>query len=392
MTKKILIFLMVGIFLLVLTGCQTEENKELIERYEAQAIINSKNYLKDKYNITAEVTGVKAYLNCEGFFYCFQAPPSGNVKVTFHYKDVDFDVFINGNKETLDGTDNYQYDTIKNDVENYFKNFFNNEPQEIVVDLTFYPHGSNMEYGIKELYHSDGIEMFKYIQLVKIYFLEKDSLELLELDSLTDEIINGEVLLLNFKSKEDYLDFKGSNGTLNFYFEYPYNSGYIYTKDIMKISYHYSKYYSFENITNYEDEIYIYLPRENRKIDVDVIIPDNISNYTESHELLKGKEIQYLSKSFAVKCNKQHFSSPRSSNIYLYIYFDRRKLKINDINKVFFATSWYENGIKKYLVEYDGYDYNNGNVKKTNLYYFYSKAYFNCDEDTDIVFSLISIS
>ncbi len=110
--KRNILLIIISIFLFSLTGC-TYSYDELREMkiHEKQGKANALNYIKEKYGFDAKVVEV----DCDkvaSFVFDFTPISTGEVFVTMEHEGKNFYVFISGEEETTDGTDNYQYEEI----------------------------------------------------------------------------------------------------------------------------------------------------------------------------------------------------------------------------------------------------------------------------------------
>ncbi len=110
--KRNIWLIIISIFLFSFTGC-TYSYGELreIKTHEKQGKENALNYIKEKYAFDAKVVEV----DCDkvaSFVFDFTPVSTGEVFVTMEHEGKTFYVFISGEEETTEGTDNYQYEEI----------------------------------------------------------------------------------------------------------------------------------------------------------------------------------------------------------------------------------------------------------------------------------------
>ena len=87
-----------------------------MENVEELGSQNAINYIKDKYGISAEIENIEICKDREeGNSF---PPPNGYVLLSMRYRDKSFTVQINGENETLEGIDDFQYELITADAKN----------------------------------------------------------------------------------------------------------------------------------------------------------------------------------------------------------------------------------------------------------------------------------
>lgn len=97
---------------LLLTACDSREQKALNAQREAQASANAQAYIKQKYGFTAAVTNAEVDRR-HGWI---STQPLSDVLVQMQYENRDFTVYITGEGESVSGADNYQAEEIRQAV------------------------------------------------------------------------------------------------------------------------------------------------------------------------------------------------------------------------------------------------------------------------------------
>ena len=109
MKKIILSVVMAAI---VLTGCDSKEQKKLNKQYISTAKSNAVKYIEDKYGFTPEVRSAEQ----EREYGWINSTPLSTVYVRMNHDGRDFGVYIDGATDNTDGSDNYQ----SKDIADYF--------------------------------------------------------------------------------------------------------------------------------------------------------------------------------------------------------------------------------------------------------------------------------
>lgn len=94
---------------MLLTGCDSAEQKAQNAEWEAQASENAKAYIMQKYGFSAEVREAKV----DRMRGMFGTTPISDVFVDMRYDKRDFTVYITGQKESTEGSDSYQAEEIE---------------------------------------------------------------------------------------------------------------------------------------------------------------------------------------------------------------------------------------------------------------------------------------
>ena len=193
--------------ILLLGGCATAEQKEEYKKIEAQAKTNAINYIRDKYDIEAEV--VKAVAEKVGGDAIPSNDPTGFATVTLKSDDKEFDVYITGEEKSDAGKDNFQKELICEELAKEAEQICDFEAEEIYYEtitvncqlmINSYYDGENLDEIIDEI-----SEQVSY----KIVTLSAD-LNSYEVEDLRDELlICNQIYILNCDNEESFEQVKG---------------------------------------------------------------------------------------------------------------------------------------------------------------------------------------
>ena len=106
------VFMVLCVPYLLLTACDTKEQKEQNAKWEEQASFNAQAYIKQKYGFAAEVTEATVDRR-QGWI---SSQPLSDVFVEMRHDNRDFTVFITGEENSVDGADTYQAEEIRQAV------------------------------------------------------------------------------------------------------------------------------------------------------------------------------------------------------------------------------------------------------------------------------------
>ena len=184
MKKKFIVLAFAVAMIATLNGCLSKEQKEEAKKYEKQAEENAVEYVKEKYDIDARVTG--SQFNRTGMF---GDAVSTYVDVEMEYEDKKFDVYVVGDKEWADVgeqykkycCDNYQYDEIYDDLKVYVKEETNVDIEEILI--WYNSTESRRKDHMTELYYDGNLEYFLEEQCVNVVIVTTDE-EIGDFDSI----------------------------------------------------------------------------------------------------------------------------------------------------------------------------------------------------------------
>ena len=239
--KKMIYSIICLLLLIVITGCAfSNEEKQKRENYFTQAKENAVNYVQNKYGFKPEVGTAKCtFVNSDSF----ASNCNEEIIVTVGYNDKWFKVLINGSYETIEGSDNYQYDQISKDIINLIRSDFG-APYKYQV---YYGYEAE---GIIETYYngnnlSEIIEK-NYVMSV-VEYINRESLESLEYKLKSSKYSRySELYIVNYKSLDSYK--KTSTHTYNIkgsYMEEDFYENSDYLKDVITSGYGKTKYYNF---------------------------------------------------------------------------------------------------------------------------------------------------
>ncbi|MBQ4283126.1 MAG: hypothetical protein IJB96_04275 [Lachnospira sp.] len=114
--KKIITICLIALMMCLLSGCtgcgDSPEQKAINKDNIARAKENAINYVKEKYNISAEVSDAILDRN----YGLFSSTPTSKVLVKMKYDDRNFNVYIDGESPNTNGYDDYQKDSISDAV------------------------------------------------------------------------------------------------------------------------------------------------------------------------------------------------------------------------------------------------------------------------------------
>lgn len=369
MLKRAVYLLIVSLTILSLTGCYSSEKSKLAKQYREQGRINALNYVNEKYGFDVKVKSVKEEKICSSVWGCMDSSPSGNVIVKLNANGKDFSVYVTGEEASVDAYDNYQMDYIEKDLIDFFKN-------NISIDLYDYKLSFNSN-GIKEYYDGNLEVMLSYISSLELYYVGENDLSNLNLDIVERflQAYNGTLNLINFKTTtkcEDYKNATIDNMSL---------SSNIY-KDTSLQLYHGEKtFYNYNNISNYNNEVYVYSSQDDNIYEISTSNLDSIDNYRKLYSNLSDKKIEQITTAYAI----------RSSSSLLYIYFPIDKVNVKEDDDILYVSECYVNGKKKYYM--DGYYglKSSTEIGRVGNYYIVQERYY-CDVNSEIVFALLSVS
>ncbi len=373
MLKRAVYLLIVSLTIFSLTGCYSSEKSKLAKQYREQGRINALNYVNEKYGFDVKVKSVKEEKICSSVWGCMDSSPSGNVIVKLNANGKDFSVYVTGEEASVDAYDNYQMDYIEKDLIDFFKN-------NISIDLYDYKLSFNSN-GIKEYYDGNLEAMLSYISGLELYYVGENDLNNLNLDVVERflQSYNGTLDLINFKTTTKCEDYK--NATIDNMSLSSSNMKNIYKDSSLQLYHGERTFYNYNNISNYNNEVYVYSSQDDNIYEISVSNLDNIDNYRELYSNLSDKKIEQVTMAYAI---------PSSSSL-LYIYFPIDKVNAKKDDDILYVSECYVNGEKQYYM--DGY-YGSGSrieIGRVGNYYIAQERYY-CDADAEIVFALLRIS
>lgn len=366
--------LLILLLLFLPTGCYSSEEKKLAEQYRKQGEINAINYIKKKYGFNVEVKSIEEETFCSNLWGCLDSSPSGNVTLKLNANKKDFYVYITGKEESVDGSDSYQKDEIEKDFIEFLKN-------SISIDLYDYSIGFNKN-GIKEYYDNNLEDFISYISSLKLYYIGDNDFNTLKLDEVESffKTYKYSLELINFKTKEKYIDYRNANiENVSLSSE---NMKNIYKDSTLRLYQGQWTFYNYNNITNYNNEVYVYSSKDDNSYVVSISNLDNLSHYQELYSDLSDKKMVQVTNAYSIP----------SSSSFLYIYFPKDKVKAKEWNNIFYASECYVNGVKKYYIDkYFGVE-SKLKIGSVGNYYIVQERYSQCDINSKINFALVKIS
>lgn len=373
--KKYKIILIITLILTFITGCYSKEERALANSYEETAKKNAINYVKKKYKIDAKVQSVNAdtNMNCQRdmLFDC-NIKTTGFVTVTFKYKDETFNVYISGKESTDYGTDDYQIKDIEKGFHDYFR-------ENISSKIYDYKLKFNSR-GVTEYYSNNLDEMVQYISEVELYFIDEKNLNELKTDKIEKLFVNHTkpIYFINFNSIKDCEAYRDSKYDIRFHDEIKD----IYKESILTLQQGRKTFKKYDFISNYNDEVYVY-SQDEYKYEVNLTSIDNLENFTEFYDDLKGKKITSVTNFYSIKVPE---AKPKSRT-YLYFYFPIDKVNFPNEN-IYFASSCSIKGRDYYDID----SYLSGEKLYTMGNYYIFENYYDiekCDAGSTFKFGII---
>ena len=141
------------------SGEEKERMREIAETGEENAV----NYIREKYGFEPEVLQTKACVIRDD---TFGLQTTGSAEVRMSCEGEEFTVYISGEKNTLEGMDDYQYDRIAEEAEAYFSSLLGYEIYDLYLEYreeqiqdSLYSDDQEMNM-ISELYQAGDFENF----------------------------------------------------------------------------------------------------------------------------------------------------------------------------------------------------------------------------------------
>ncbi len=372
--KKNKLILIIVIITFFITGCYSKEANELAKRYRKQGKINAINYVKAKYNFNATVKSVDEEINCDSIWGCLSSSPNGSVRVKLNANNKDFYVYVTGEYKSNEAIDDYQFKEIETDFIEFFRN-------NIALNLYDYKLEFNSR-GIHEYYNNNLDDMISYISNIELYYIGENDLNQLNINSLEEKFKNHSesINLINFKTREKCNAYKKAeieNVSLS-----DDNMKNIYKSSMLTLSQGQKTFYNYDNITNYNDDAYVYSSQDNNKYEISLTNLDDLNYYKESYPELSDKKIVQVTNAYSIP----------SSDSFLYIYFPIEKVNAKKSDKIYLVSECNVNGNKKHFIEsYYGID-STIKIGIVGDYYIEQIRYSQCDIDSVINFALIKIN
>ena len=148
-----------------LGGCGfSSEQRQQMQEISQTAKTNAVNYILEKYEFAAETVDADVCTEQDG---AFNTPSiTGCAVVTMEYEGKKFKVHISGEADTIQGTDDFQYDVILEDAREYFASLLGYEVYDIYLEykdepITGDPYSDRQKQNlINELYQTGDFESF----------------------------------------------------------------------------------------------------------------------------------------------------------------------------------------------------------------------------------------
>ena len=376
-----ILFLLLLIF--ILTGCFSKEEIVIVDSYKQQGRKNAINYIKNKYGFVPEIKSVNKEEECSSVWGVLNCDQTNyvNVKATANGKD--FTIFINGDEVNINGKDDYQFDEIKEDIVNYYKNKFSYNIEDYYLKLNV--------VGINEYYNHEVDKALSYITKLELYSIGDNDLKKIDMsefenyygDNKSEYPIDGpSILIINFRNKEKYSKYKSLNGSVGITEENYYDTINIFKESSAYFIKEHSGYintnYQRYGFLDYNDEVYI--DRLDYKTDKITISDINLDDYRGYDSSLEKKNIKIISKTYSV----QTVVPP------LALYFNVNAVNSKDKNSIYLAYECNKDGKKKYVI--DNYSEDYPSVLSTDLnYYLFKDLNIYCDNNTEIKYTLLKI-
>ena len=274
--KKLFYFIFLLTIIFTITGCSFSEiNKEQKNNYEKVARENAIRYLEKKYGINVEIIKTEAEINfINDVNFGKRETLTGSVYVTCKYNSKQFEVYISGKEETLDGFDNYEYDKINKDVTELISRKVGGGYKRITL---YYGLKNNLGYNglISGVYDSSNIELF--INANKINILSEYINSNIKLNKEFSNLTNSKILIVNYSDNESY-------NKSNFYNSFNLSDdedflvkiNFIGVKEAYYYNFGHEKYYSFNVWKN--SNIYYYVDDLNVNNSISINLYNSIGN------------------------------------------------------------------------------------------------------------------
>lgn len=144
--KKILSLMLACVMSLHLCSCknESESQKEENKRVLKQAEENAAEYIVEKYGFEADITDSEIIYDIKGWdFIIPHSEASTNAMIKMEHDGKELQLIISGNDQNTNGSDDYQYDEIKNAFCDIVKSGFEEE-------CSVYYKNKNITLGAKE--------------------------------------------------------------------------------------------------------------------------------------------------------------------------------------------------------------------------------------------------
>lgn len=240
---------------MLITGCHySQEEQQQIDQYVSQAKENAQAYIQQKYGFEASIVSTDFQTYNSSPVPDFTPDPTGNVYVEMKYQNKTFDVFITGEKESLEGYDNYQYQNILRDLLRHIKHYTHIDPYEYQIYYGY--RDRKKDNGLISLYYTGDnlmdIMTDNQLRIVCEY------IEPVDLKNIKTDIIPSDsaAIFLNYKSIESYHQSSTHSYNILGYPRMDICENALNLDSVLSIDYGETEYYEFD-LQQYED-IYIY--------------------------------------------------------------------------------------------------------------------------------------
>lgn len=352
--KKIMLFLkiVIVIFLIILPFLPLEERTK-IPAYKKQATENAIEYIENKYGFTPKIKRAK----CEEVIKYSIAPRlwyplTGYVDIVANDGNRSFNIYISGKEVTEIGFDNYQYNEIKNDVEDILNNTL--KTQSISYILSY---GKFMDLGSTSLSSGNGLitefydktnlstitKNYDFYIVLEYIDMSFDNLYNFNSDNppqkFISELDSSNILLLSYRSSEAYETAKNYAYIRNIVWSsenYILDDFRLLIKEYVKISDNKTEYNKF--ILNQIDDFYYILDNGTYAN----FTKTNINDATD-FGVLYATDVKQIYNAYSLETDAE--------KIFLYIPINKLKISSDEI-------SWgvqynYENSEKHRLISDD---------------------------------------
>lgn len=227
---------------------------------------------------------------------------------------------------------------------------------------------------ITEYYDNNLEAMLQYIGNVELYYIRENNLSTLDLNHVENLGENDYTLkLINFKSIERQENYKNVNFK-NLYLTSEDMKN-IHIDNIIKIRNSKKEFYQVDNITNYNDEVYIYAYKYNSYHEISLSKIDSLNNYQQLYTELNDKKIEPVTGAYSIL----------SSSSVLYINFPKDTVNAKESDNLFLAHECYVNQEKNYIDNYYGLA-SKIKTRTDGNYYINRKNFPYCDVNSEIIF------
>lgn len=351
--KKIMLFIkiVIVIFLIILPFLPLEERTK-IPAYKKQATENAITYIENKYGFTPKIKRAKCEEDIEysivpRLWYSL----TGYVDIVASDGDRSFNIYISGKEVTEIGFDNYQYNEIKNDVEDILNNTLKTQSIYYILSYgKFRDIWSTSLSGnglITEYYDKTNLSTitknYDFYIVLEYIDMSFDNLYNFNLDNppqkFISELDSSNILLLSYRNSEAYETAKNYSYIRNIVWSsenYILDDFRLLIKEYVKISDNKTEYNKF--ILNQIDDIYYILDNGTYAN----FTKTNINDATD-FGVLYATDVKQIYNAYSLETDAE--------KIFLYIPINKLKISSDEI-------SWgvqynYENSEKHRLISDD---------------------------------------